>query len=154
MDDLIGLIGIIGADADTATPCTADLSAFGFGMQQVARAAANVYREGRARVGFTDSGGWFNAGLCLPFQHVERIVPDAVIDGMLIPGRTTHLFRFHSSAQIEAGDALWMRVGNYPGSVWLVDGAGAKTTWMANVLEVEVSRLYEAETALVTAIAA
>jgi hypothetical protein len=141
MEDLIGLIGLIGAAMVSGAPCTANLSALSFPMRQVARAAANLYRDGRRRAGYTDSGSWFLAGECLPFQHVEQTVPETVVEGMLIPSHTTHLFRFHSSVSIEAGDALFMRVGNYPGSVWLVDGAPARTTWMAQVCEVAVSRL-------------
>lgn len=148
--DIIGLIGFV--TSYSSVGCTPDISALSFGMKQVALAAGSVLRQSVSREGLEDASETEAIEDCAPFQHVEHIVPESVVDGILIPSRTTHLFRFHSGIDLKADDAVYMRVGNYPGTFWQVVGEPARTTWRATVCEAEVVRLIEAEEAMQDAI--
>jgi hypothetical protein len=151
--DIAGLLGAVGTDVAGDLSCVPDKSMMRSPLAEVARAAGDVWRDSRERVGFVSSGSWVKVASCLPFQHVESRVPEEVFEGLLVPAHTTHSFRFHSSVDVLAGDVIRMRVGNYLGGFWLVDGAGARTTWQAQVLEVDVLRLLEAGAALEAVVA-
>ncbi len=139
--------------------CTPALTGLRGPQRAVFLATCDLWRNTSTREGLTPMGGWVRQEdpiftNCIPFQHVEQTVPEHIVDGLFVPATVTHTFRFHSSVQaIHAGDVLRMRVGNYPGTFWVVQEEPAKATWMAKCMEVNVARQVAADSALEAAAA-